>query len=534
AGNSLNHAGDALDAEVPFAVERGKVDFTPSFDGGEAAHDLLFADLHRAADRAFVRVAVGDRGFDQIFSAEQDPGALRAAESFTAAEGVQIDAHAGVFAKIFDGRNSGGIVEQKGNASLFGDRDGTRETIAERGGIDHRRLRIDGASQIVMGLRNDKFCAHEPNGAIEGDAAAEHDDLALHAGGVGKLPDFRRIGSRHAGGGRGGHSSGGPGSDHAEFGSGELRETSAGGVLKFDQIYKMERGELLGTARFGQFERATEISPGTAGVDERTNAEAGIDIFRAGTMNGSSYFGGDCVLFNCEENGERRNPVKKGTPVRKRCGHPGDECIRRRAESFHDTIALNPDPMNTEAALAIVLSLSCCVAWGQEPCTVSRPTASFAIPHAGGSPELNSDPSSALWRAGAQAVIVKDCSRVLEYPETRTEVRGFWTDTDLYLLFRCPYRELNVFLPARNNTARLNLWDRDVVEMFLGDDWKNIRHYREFEIAPTGDWIDLAIDLDRQSYDHTWRSGWKTKARIDKRAHIWYAAARIPLRAVST
>src|SRR6185437_8984100 len=298
AGNSLNHAGDALDAEVPFAVERGKVDFTPSFDGGEAAHDLLFADLHRAADRAFGRVAVGDRGFDQIFSAEQDPGALRAAESFTAAEGVQIDAHAGVFAKIFDGRNSGGIVEQKGNASLFGDGDGTRETIAERGGIDHRRLRIDGASQIVMRLRNDKFCAHEPNGAIEGDAAAEHDDLALHAGGVGKLPDFRRIGSRHAGGGGSGHGAGRSGGDHAEFGSGELRETSAGGVLKLDQIYKMERGELLGTARFGQFERATEISPGTAGVDERTKAEAGIDIFRAGTMNGGSYFGGDCVLFN--------------------------------------------------------------------------------------------------------------------------------------------------------------------------------------------------------------------------------------------
>jgi hypothetical protein len=189
--------------------------------------------------------------------------------------------------------------------------------------------------------------------------------------------------------------------------------------------------------------------------------------------------------------------------------------------------------MNTEAALAIVLSLSCCAARGQEPCTVSRPTASFAIPRAAGSPELDTDPASALWRRAARAVIVKDCSRVLEYPAARTEVRGFWTDTDLYFLFRCPYRDLNIFLPARNDTARLNLWDRDVVEMFLGDDWKNIRRYREFEIAPTGDWIDLAIDLDRQSYDHTWRSGWKTKARIDKRAHIWYAAARIPLRAVS-
>ena len=37
--------------------------------------------------------------------------------------------------------------------------------------------------------------------------------------------------------------------------------------------------------------------------------------------------------------------------------------------------------------------------------------------------------------------------------------------------------------------------------MFLGDDWQNIRHYREFEIAPTGDWIDLAIDLDHAEHD---------------------------------
>ena len=94
----------------------------------------------------------------------------------------------------------------------------------------------------------------------------------------------------------------------------------------------------------------------------------------------------------------------------------------------------------------------------------------------------------------------KDCSRQVDYPDLKTEIRAFWTDTDLYLLFRCPYTVLNLFLPADNSTNRVGLWNRDVVEMFLGDNWSNIRHYREFEIAPTGDWIDLAIDLDRESY----------------------------------
>lgn len=170
----------------------------------------------------------------------------------------------------------------------------------------------------------------------------------------------------------------------------------------------------------------------------------------------------------------------------------------------------------------------------QEPCQVVPPTASLSIPHVKGSPDLNADPESAAWKKAARSAIVKDCRRVLEYPELRTEIRAFWSDKDVYILFSCPYKVLNLFLPAQGGGPRNKLWDRDVVEMFLGSDWKNIRHYREFEIAPTGDWIDLAIDLDHESYDQSWRSGWKTAARIDEKAKVWYAAARIPLKAVTS
>ena len=159
----------------------------------------------------------------------------------------------------------------------------------------------------------------------------------------------------------------------------------------------------------------------------------------------------------------------------------------------------------------------------------------MSIKHVRKEPDnLSSDPQSAQWRALQSVSIVKDCSRTLDYPKLKTEVRGFWTDTDLYLLFVCPYETLNIFLPTQKDQPRRKLWDRDVVEMFLGDDWENIRHYREFEIAPTGDWIDLAIDLDRKNSNRDWRSGWKTEARIDEQRQIWYAAARIPLQSVST
>ena len=164
----------------------------------------------------------------------------------------------------------------------------------------------------------------------------------------------------------------------------------------------------------------------------------------------------------------------------------------------------------------------------------SEPTASFTIHHVAAVPELGVDPANAVWRDASSQSMTKDCSKKIDYPHLKTTIRGFWTDRELYLLFECPYTVLNLFTPADNSKKRVGLWDRDVVEMFLGDDWTNIRHYREFEIAPTGDWIDLAIDLDHESYDHSWSSGWETKARIDEQRKIWYAAARIPLSAVSS
>lgn len=169
----------------------------------------------------------------------------------------------------------------------------------------------------------------------------------------------------------------------------------------------------------------------------------------------------------------------------------------------------------------------------QEPCVTTEPTASFSIHHVASQPDLTLDPDSEVWKKASLQSMSKDCSRKIDYPHLKTSIRAFWTDRDVYLLFECPYTELNLFLPPDNSKKRVGLWDRDVVEMFLGDDWTNIRHYREFEIAPTGDWIDLAIDLDHKDYDHSWSSGWETKARIDEQRKIWYAAARIPLSAVS-
>jgi len=156
------------------------------------------------------------------------------------------------------------------------------------------------------------------------------------------------------------------------------------------------------------------------------------------------------------------------------------------------------------------------------------------LPHRSEPPALNLDPAAAMWNSGVVAHMDRLCQTGQEAAGVQSEVRAFWTDTAIYLLFICPYKVLNLFTPAQPDAPRNKLWDRDVVEIFLGSDWEHQRRYREFEIAPTGDWIDLAIDLDKRSgNDRSWRSGWTTTARIDTAHKVWYAAARIPLRAIS-
>jgi hypothetical protein len=182
--------------------------------------------------------------------------------------------------------------------------------------------------------------------------------------------------------------------------------------------------------------------------------------------------------------------------------------------------------------LLVILTIPV-VAFALGVCEVTSPTASLTVPHVAKAPELNTDPHSATWSHAGSASIVKDCTQQLDYPKLKTEVRAFWTDSDLYLLFISPYEQLNLWLPADNSKDRLKLWDRDVVEFFLGDDWTDIKHYREFEIAPTGDWVDLAIDLNHDKYEADWNSGWQRQGRIDEAHHVWYAAARVPLKSVS-
>jgi hypothetical protein len=153
--------------------------------------------------------------------------------------------------------------------------------------------------------------------------------------------------------------------------------------------------------------------------------------------------------------------------------------------------------------------------------------------HAAQDVPLGLDPTSAFWNASRPVYMEKDSFGKM-IPRYRTEVRTRWTRRNLYFLFVCPYQELHL-KPAPNTQKETNeLWNWDVAEVFIGSDFANIKRYREFEISPQGEWVDLAIDLSKPHHEDgcNWNSGFEVKARIDEATQTWYGAMRIPLAAI--
>jgi len=148
---------------------------------------------------------------------------------------------------------------------------------------------------------------------------------------------------------------------------------------------------------------------------------------------------------------------------------------------------------------------------------------------------LNLDPTSQFWQVSSPVYVEKDTlGKVV--PRYRTDVRTRWTKNNIYFLFVCPYQQLYLKPSPTPQQETNHLWNWDVAEVFLGSDFKDIQRYKEFEVSPQAEWIDLDIDLHKPHHEEgwTWNSGFEVRARIDPVARIWYAAMRIPYSAIDT
>lgn len=148
---------------------------------------------------------------------------------------------------------------------------------------------------------------------------------------------------------------------------------------------------------------------------------------------------------------------------------------------------------------------------------------------------LSADPGARQWK-NVQGVFAENGPKGDPVPGYRTEIRSRWTNQHLYLLYICPYEELYLHPDPSTTTETNKLWDWDVAEAFIGTDFQHIRQYKEFQVSPQAEWVDLDIDRDNPKAEGGWRwnSGYQVKARIDPQKKIWYGEMQIPLKAIDT
>ncbi|MGA2116510.1 MAG: carbohydrate-binding family 9-like protein [Bryobacteraceae bacterium] len=149
--------------------------------------------------------------------------------------------------------------------------------------------------------------------------------------------------------------------------------------------------------------------------------------------------------------------------------------------------------------------------------------------------EPTADPKSELWSTAPRVTADRDYLGQ-PIPGQPTEIRARWSDRYLYLLFLCPYDELNL-KPDPNPAAETPaLWNWDVAEAFIGSDFDHIGRYKELQVSPRGEWVDLDIDRDspKTQQGMAWNSGYTVRGRIDAPNKVWFGEMRIPFSAILT
>jgi alpha-galactosidase len=147
-------------------------------------------------------------------------------------------------------------------------------------------------------------------------------------------------------------------------------------------------------------------------------------------------------------------------------------------------------------------------------------------------PQLTTDFSQAGWCQAPLLAIAREWNGEAAPAELRTTARVLWSPNELLFGFECAYTELDVDERFDVQEERHALWDRDVCEAFVRSPREpHVQSYREFEVAPTGQWCDLLVDRARMWSDWQWKSGMRTAAEIAPDARCWRVAMAVPFSA---
>ena len=109
------------------------------------------------------------------------------------------------------------------------------------------------------------------------------------------------------------------------------------------------------------------------------------------------------------------------------------------------------------------------------------------------------------------------------------EARILWTKTALLVRYVCNRTEpLVISDNPQTQKKTMGLWDRDVCEIFIAPDPRVVERYFEFEVAPTGEWLDAAIDLTSGKRETDWQFNSQMAAAAKIESDRLTIAMRIP------
>ena len=99
------------------------------------------------------------------------------------------------------------------------------------------------------------------------------------------------------------------------------------------------------------------------------------------------------------------------------------------------------------------------------------------------------------------------------------EARLLWSDKGLHVRYVCQQAEpLIISDEPHVEKKTMGLWDRDVCEIFIAPDPNAVAHYFELEAAPTGEWLDVAINWTPEGRQSDWEfnSHMTTASRVEE------------------
>jgi hypothetical protein len=134
--------------------------------------------------------------------------------------------------------------------------------------------------------------------------------------------------------------------------------------------------------------------------------------------------------------------------------------------------------------------------------------------------DLNVDDlKSAVWNKAQSVKIDRYWSGDAAPAGRQCEAGILWSSRALHVRFVCHQAE-PLIVNATPQTAKktMGLWDRDVCEIFIAPDPQVVERYFEFEAAPTGEWLDVAIHWTPEKRESDWefQSHMTTAAQVER------------------